>query len=175
LKILIAEDEPGIALTYKISFEDRNHDVIVAGDGEECVKQYKAALDDFKNSEQSRWRKTPFDVVILDYKMPRKDGMQVAREILAASPKQRIIFASAYVLDTLEQAVKDLDRVVEMVQKPFDIDDLVSLVEDEEIWKGLQDLNANIKELKKMGLSHDVLVDLLQGLKKIQKDKALRA
>jgi hypothetical protein len=24
-----------------------------------------------------------------------------------------------------------------------------------------------------MGLSHDVLVDLLQGLKKIQKDKAL--
>jgi CheY-like chemotaxis protein len=174
LKILIAEDEPGIALTYKISFEDRNHDVIVAGDGEECVKQYTSALDDFsKNGESSQWRKTPFDVVILDYKMPRKDGMQAAREILAASPKQRIIFASAYVLDTLERAVKDLDRVVEMVQKPFDIDDLISIVEDEEIWKGLQDLNANIKELKKMGLSHDVLVDLLQGLKKIQKDKAL--
>lgn len=175
MKILIAEDEPGIALTYKIAFEDRNHDVIVTGDGEECVKEFHAALDKFKKFQtaEAPFRKTPFDAVILDYKMPKMDGLQAAKEILASSPKQRIIFASAYVLDTLTNAVKDLDRVVEMVQKPFEIDDLVALVEDEEIWKDLEGLNANIPELKKMSISHEALADLLQGLKKIQRNRAL--
>jgi CheY-like chemotaxis protein len=41
---------------------------------------------------------SPFDVVVLDYKMPSKDGMEVAKEILQINPYQRIIFASAYVL-----------------------------------------------------------------------------
>lgn len=174
MKILIAEDESDIALTYKIAFEDRKHDVIMTSNGEECVKQYHKALDSFKKSQITEsFRKTPFDAVILDYKMPKKDGMQAAKEILIVSPKQRIIFASAYVLDTLNNAVKELDRVVEMVQKPFDIDDLVALVEDEEIWKGLESFNANVKVLKKMGFSHDALVDLLQGLKKLQKNRAL--
>ncbi|MDQ3967915.1 MAG: hypothetical protein M3275_05910 [Thermoproteota archaeon] len=36
-------------------------------------------------------------VVILDYKMPKKDGLRVAKEILDMNPEQRIIFASAYV------------------------------------------------------------------------------
>ena len=39
----------------------------------------------------------PFDAVILDYRMPRKDGLEVAKEILELNPRQRIIFASAYV------------------------------------------------------------------------------
>ncbi|MGI8833098.1 MAG: response regulator transcription factor, partial [Nitrososphaeraceae archaeon] len=29
----------------------------------------------------------PFDVVILDYKMPKKDGLQVAKEIFELEPK----------------------------------------------------------------------------------------
>jgi CheY-like chemotaxis protein len=38
----------------------------------------------------------PFDAVILDYKMSKINGMQVAKEILAVNSHQRIIFASAY-------------------------------------------------------------------------------
>jgi CheY-like chemotaxis protein len=45
--------------------------------------------------------KSPFDVVELDYKMPGKDGMEVAKEILTINPDQRIIFASAYFKETL--------------------------------------------------------------------------
>jgi DNA-binding NarL/FixJ family response regulator len=32
--------------------------------------------------------------VILDYKMPKINGMEVAKEILAINPHQRIIFSS---------------------------------------------------------------------------------
>jgi response regulator RpfG family c-di-GMP phosphodiesterase len=37
------------------------------------------------------------DAVILDYRIPRKDGIEVAKEILEINPKQRKTFASAYV------------------------------------------------------------------------------
>jgi CheY-like chemotaxis protein len=168
VRILIAEDEQNIALTYKSFFEDRNHQVVVTSNGAECVKEYQAAFDEWKKQATERFPDTPFDAVILDYKMPMKDGMEVAREILALSPKQRIIFASAYVLDTLQDSVKELGRVTELVQKPFEIEELVSLVEDEEIWRGLEELNTNVEALKEFRMSHDALVQLLEGLKKLQ-------
>jgi CheY-like chemotaxis protein len=37
---------------------------------------------------------SPFDVVVLDYRMPKKDGTEVAKEILDLNPNQRIIFES---------------------------------------------------------------------------------
>lgn len=175
MRILIAEDEQNIAETYKLFFEDHNHQVVLTGDGEECVREYKSALEGLKPEELTEHgiQKTPFDAVILDYKMPKKDGMEAAKEILAMSSKQRIIFASAYVLDTLQEAVKDLGRVVELVQKPFEIEELISLVEDDKIWKELEKFNTNVKALKKMDLSHNAIVELLEGLKKIQRYRAL--
>jgi CheY-like chemotaxis protein len=141
---------------------------VLTSDGVECVKEYRVAFDEWKKQSTEHFPETPFDAVILDYKMPRKDGMEVAREILALSPNQRIIFASAYVLDTLQDSVKELGRVTELVQKPFEIEELVSLVEDEEIWRGLEALNTNVEALKEFHMSHDTLVQLLEGLKKLQ-------
>jgi CheY-like chemotaxis protein len=74
----------------------------------------------------------PFDVVILDYKMPKKDGLQVAKEILDMNPEQRIIFASAYVQETLVESVKELKKVVELMQKPFSMSALIDTVENKE-------------------------------------------
>jgi CheY-like chemotaxis protein len=53
---------------------------------------------------------SPFDVVILDHKIPKKDGLQAAKEILDINPEQRIIFASAYVKETLTESVKQLKK-----------------------------------------------------------------
>jgi response regulator RpfG family c-di-GMP phosphodiesterase len=75
---------------------------------------------------------SPFDVVVLDYETPSKDGMEVAKEILQINPDQRIIFASAYVIKTLKDSVKELSRVVELLQKPFTMEAFVSTVEDNE-------------------------------------------
>lgn len=43
----------------------------------------------------------PFDLVVLDYKMPKINGMEVAKEIFGISWRQRIVLASAYPQDTL--------------------------------------------------------------------------
>jgi CheY-like chemotaxis protein len=58
------------------------------------------------HSSFSRSRHLPFDAVVLDYRMPKKDGLEVAKEILKMYPEQRIIFASAYIKESLEGAIK---------------------------------------------------------------------
>jgi response regulator RpfG family c-di-GMP phosphodiesterase len=45
------------------------------------------------------------DAVDLDHKMPKKEGMDVAKEILAVNPYQRIIFASAHTMEFLGDIV----------------------------------------------------------------------
>jgi CheY-like chemotaxis protein len=110
-----------------------------------------------------------YDVVILDYKMPGMNGMDVAKEILAINPHQRIIFASAYVEETLRESVKQLKQVVELMQKPFSLGLLVDLVEDKGAYEKLNELNLDIDRIKGAELPHQTLMDLLERLRKIQK------
>ncbi len=64
--------------------------------------------------------------------MPKKDGLQVAKEILEINPNQRIIFASAYVRETLGASVKELKREIKAIQKPFSMSALIDTIEDKE-------------------------------------------
>ena len=152
--------------------EARNHIVTLAGNGEECLEIYSKELKrdqiEIKKGEREG---TPFDAVILDYMMPRKDGMQVAKGILGMNPKQRIIFASAYVRESLEDMVKQLKQVVGLLQKPFEPSALVDTIEDKEIYDGLEKLNADIELIKDLKATHEQLTDLLEGLRKLQKGR----
>ncbi len=172
MRILIAEDDTDISESYKDALEARNHIVMLAENGEECLEIYNKELKreqtEIENGER---RGTPFDAVILDYMMPRKDGMQVAKEILEINPKQRIIFASAYVEETLEDTVKQLKQVVELMQKPFGADALVNTIEDKEIYEGLKQIMLNLKQIKDANPSPKQLKSLLESLKKIQKGR----
>lgn len=131
---------------------------------------YRQHLELFKSNPKPNQR-VPFDAVLLDYRMPKKDGMHVAREILALYPRQRIIFASAHVKETLLDSVKQLDRVVELMQKPFGIKALIDTLEDKEIYDGLQAINVKIDQLKDMDPSHDQISELLEGLRNLRKGK----
>jgi len=172
MRILIAENDTDISESYKDALEARNHIVMLAENGEECLeiyyKELKREQTEIENGER---RGTPFDAVILDYMMPRKDGMQVAKEILEINPKQRIIFASAYVEETLEDTVKQLKQVVELMQKPFGADALVNTIEDKEIYEGLKQIMLNLKQIKDANPSPKQLKSLLESLKKIQKGR----
>ena len=103
MEILLAEDDNDTGLMYKSLLEERRgHHVINTSSGENCLKIYHEKL---QNVEWEALHIQPFDAVILDYKMQDLDGMQVANEILAINPQQRIIFASAYI-ETLLDSVK---------------------------------------------------------------------
>lgn len=108
----------------------------------------------------------PFDVVILDYKIPKKDGLETAKAIFDACPSQRVMFASAYTVQTLTEAVKSLHKVVELLQKLFDIEYFVDAVEDKALYE--QQEGLNVRELRNFDVTHSQLVDLLVGIKNLQ-------
>lgn len=65
-KILVVDDEKPIADILKFNLEKENYAVICAFDGEEAIK--------LAFSEQP-------DIILLDLMLPKKDGMDVCREI----------------------------------------------------------------------------------------------
>lgn len=81
--------------------------------------------------------------------MPKKDGLQTAKEILGINPEQRIIFASAYVKETLTESVKPLKKVVVLMQKPFSISALLDTVENREAYEGLKSLMTTARDTVK--------------------------
>jgi CheY-like chemotaxis protein len=116
---------------------------------------------------------SPYDIVILDYKMPDINGMDVAKEILAVNPSQRIIFASAYVKETLEESVKQLKQIVELMQKPFSLSQLVDTIEDKQAYEELKKLNVDVDLIKASEPTHALVINLLEKLRRIQKSGAL--
>jgi CheY-like chemotaxis protein len=116
----------------------------------------------------------PYDAVVLDYRMPKKDGLEAAKEILALNPYQRIIFASAYVEETLRESIKELSQIVELMQKPFLPEALVEVVEDAEAYPELKNLFVKVRKMTESDFenpSPDQIRDILEGLKKIQKGR----
>ena len=182
LNILIAEDEPDIAILYKTVLEKRNHIATITTNGEDCLKAYHEVSQSNRfATDQSSVRpgpmnlseNHPFDVVVLDCKMPHINGIEVAKEILAVNPHQRIIFASAYIKDTVIDSIKNLKHVMmESVQKPFEIKRLIDLIEDKMVYQELKRLNVDIDIIKAVNPTHEQVSDLLERLQNIRNTKA---
>jgi len=169
MNVLVAEDEKDISTLYKVALEERGHRVTITNNGSECLRVYNKELQDIPLNTDPSKHIQPFDAVVLDYKMPKINGMQVAKEILAVNPHQRIIFASAYVKETLMDSLQQLNQIVELLQKPFGPDVLADTIEDKEIYLELKKLDVNIDDIKAAGLRHEQLRDILDILKKRQK------
>ena len=147
LKVLIAEDEEDIAHQYRVALDALGHEVFLTKNGEECIKNYTYALTfNYEN------RETPYDVVVIDYLMPVKDGLTLAKEILKKCPEQRIIFVTGHGPKLLSD-LNDFDGQVEVLTKPILLTTLIARIE-----------NKRQKEIAKK---------LYLGLKKWEKNDSL--
>jgi len=79
-RILVVEDEPGIALALEDDLTREGYDVATVGDGETASR---------------RAREEPFDLVLLDIMLPLKDGFEVCRELRRAGIRTPIILLTA--------------------------------------------------------------------------------
>jgi len=135
MKILVAEDSRSVALVYKKTLEKRGHMVIITENGLKCLYQY---TDDFKLRGDDKKKTSLYDLVILDHKMPRMAGTDVAKEIIEMNPKQRILFVTGHVKDMMK-GVRKIGEKIELMQKPFRISAMINQVE-----------NAKLRWQKKM-------------------------
>ncbi len=122
LNILIAEDNDFTTLQYNRVLEKCGHSLVITKNGEDCIQKFN---EEKKKCESG---KEPFDVVLLDQSMPKKNGKEVADEILKTNPNQRIIFASAYALGSDNSLTENFKEKVEFLQKPFSLTKLVRQV-----------------------------------------------
>ena len=171
MKILLAEDHEDTAMVYKVTLQNKGHVVVHTKTGEDCLKVYHNEYQLATLRSDPKGRIEPFDAVILDYNMPRMNGLEVAKEILAVNPHQRIIFASAYLQDMLIESIRRLNIIVEILNKPFSEQELIDTVEDKSIYSELQDFNVNIDVLKNANLRHEQLRDILDILKGGKKER----
>lgn len=127
MNILIAEDNAFTSKQYKTVLEKNGHTVSLTKNGAECLDEY---VNEAQYSELFRKDKSPpYDVVLLDHNMPIKKGAEVAKEILARRPNQRILFLSAYGQGILDNIKELKDDTVEIIQKPFSLGFLLRKVE----------------------------------------------
>jgi CheY-like chemotaxis protein len=98
-------------------FESRGHAVTVAGDGPSALLL----------AEQSA-----FDVVVCDLRLPGIDGLEVLRRLreLPTGARARVIIMSGAKSKVTESAVAESLRISAVVDKPFEIEQLRSAVED---------------------------------------------
>ncbi|MGQ5709218.1 winged helix-turn-helix domain-containing protein [Lactobacillus sp. PSON] len=82
LKILMVEDDKSVAEMMGMFFKKEGWEQIVAVDGEEAVNKF----------EQDP---ASYDLITLDLNLPKKDGIQVAKEVRAISPTVPIIMLTA--------------------------------------------------------------------------------
>ena len=108
-KILVADDEPQLALAIKIRLESKGYQVTTAKDGQEAVN---AAAKDKP------------DLVILDVLMPVMDGYSCLRELNNKFGRGKL----PVIVLTARDRMKDLfelEGIEDYVIKPFDHDDLL--------------------------------------------------
>jgi DNA-binding response OmpR family regulator len=80
IRILIVEDEPGIAFALEADLRAEGYDVSLAINGDEALR-VAAAM--------------PFELILLDVMLPGKDGFEVCRELRRSGQRACIILLTA--------------------------------------------------------------------------------
>jgi DNA-binding NtrC family response regulator len=110
--ILIVDDDKSIRYSLKRMMEDK-YSIITAQNGEEALH---------------RVGENPPDLVIMDIKMPGRNGIDVLKEIKSIDPKSLIILMTAY--GTTETAIEAMKYgAFDYILKPFPILQMKALVE----------------------------------------------
>ncbi len=108
MRILLVEDNRRLSTSLKLSLVDAGYAVDTAYDGVEG---------------QELAEMTPYDVIILDIMLPKRDGYEVCRELRQQRMNTPILMLTAR--DAIEDRVKGLDSGADdYLVKPFAIDEL---------------------------------------------------
>ena len=152
-KILIVDDELSVRTSLGSWFMEDGFQVETAASGEEALNKLPAG---------------PYDIILLDIKMPGIDGITLQKKIREIDDNCIIIIMTAYAsVDTAVEALKH--GAFDYVSKPFDPDDLTHLVRNALKQKVLSDENIQLKEtISGLALADEIVGESEETKKIIQ-------
>ena len=105
MKILVTDDEKNIVKLLKEIFEEDNHEVEVAYNGQQAIEKYKSFAP---------------DVTFLDVKMPVLDGVMALEKIKTLNPEATVIMISGH--SNIPIAVKSIKvGAYDFLEKPLSL------------------------------------------------------
>ncbi len=112
-RLLVVDDEPSITWGLKRLGESLGHEVVGVSSAEQALEVA---------------RRTPFDAVVLDVRLPGRDGLSAMADLRACVGDAPIIVITAY--GDLQTAVEAVRRgAFEYLVKPFDLDRAQQVIE----------------------------------------------
>ncbi|MCX6353471.1 MAG: response regulator [Candidatus Aureabacteria bacterium] len=112
-RVLIVDDEVSFAESLSDLLEQEGYKTVVVHSGEEALGKIK---------------KTTFDIILLDVKLPAMNGVETYKKINKIVPQARVIMMTAY---SVEYLIRDAlkEGAYGVVYKPFDVEKFLSMVE----------------------------------------------
>jgi two-component system NtrC family response regulator len=143
LSILVVDDGQSQREMLRDFLRSEGHTVMEAEEGEKALKTVRGGH---------------FDLILLDYKMPGMDGLQVLKEVKHINPEIDVIIITAY--GTIETAVEALKAgAIDYITKPVELDELIILVNRIAERRQLIQENKLLKEdLSKRGITADKII-----------------
>jgi len=130
-KILVADDEQSMREFLDIMLKKEGYKVSLASNGEEVVKLVDNDL---------------FDLVLLDIRMPKLDGISALKKIKAIAPETVVIMITAYAsADTAIKAMKE--GAYDYITKPFKVEEIKLIIKNALEKKNLQKENILLKQV----------------------------
>jgi DNA-binding NtrC family response regulator len=130
IRVLIVEDESSIRWTLRQKFEERGYQVVEAETGEAALRAFDDAV---------------FDLILLDYKLPDMNGLDVLRGVRQVDQDTVVIMVTAY--SSIETAVEAIKLgAFNFITKPFQFNQLMLTVD-----KALETthLRREVRELRR--------------------------
>jgi DNA-binding NtrC family response regulator len=111
--ILVVDDEDALRTVLGGELASEGYEVRTAADGDEAISE----LD-----------KSPFDLVLLDIKMPRLNGFEVLKFIKEKHEKTKVVMLTGFA--DLKNAIESKKLGADdFVSKPYDLVDLLTTIE----------------------------------------------
>lgn len=112
-RILIVDDDEAVRQSYLRSLESISCNIEAASDGEEALQTME---------------KKPFDVVLLDMRMPGQDGLSVLRTIKQKWPESEVVIITGYpTVASAKEAVRL--GAYDYVAKPVGPQDVINVTD----------------------------------------------
>ena len=112
-KVLVVDDQSSIRLTLSAILEKWGYDVVGVEDGYRAIDAARAQ---------------PFDLILMDIKMPGINGVQTFREIKRIRPGSLVVMMTGYAVEDLVEAAQQ-EGAFSVIYKPFDMEELLKLVD----------------------------------------------